>query len=160
MKMQKLLIAVLLGMFAALSVAQPEDAALRKDAEAFMARAEKLVASGSPQLWSLFHPNYTAVDTQGKRKNLAEFKQQWGQMAASTKDLSIKLNVKHVRGNENEAFLWVEEVLHFTARENGRWIKKVSTTRWAETIVKTSTGWRFMYSQELPMDEPWPFKVG
>jgi fructose-1,6-bisphosphatase len=160
MKMQKLLIAILLAMFATLSVAQPEDAALRKDVENFMAKTERLIASGSPQLWSLFHPNYTAVNTQGKRKNLAEFKQQWRQMASTTKNLTIKLNVKHVRGNESEAFAWVEEVVHFTVKENGRWVKQISTTRWAETIVKTSTGWRFMYSQELPMDEPWPFKVG
>jgi hypothetical protein len=160
MKLQKLVVGLLLSALAAFAAAQPEDVSLRKEMEGFYAKTERLIESNSPQAWSLFHPGYVMVDTQGKRSNLGQFKQMVQSMMSTSKMVNMQFNVKHVRRGINEAYVWLEEVAIFKQKVNGKWEEMKMTNRWAETLVKSGNSWKFMYSQQLPTDEPWPFKVG
>ncbi|MBN9504328.1 MAG: hypothetical protein BGO01_08425 [Armatimonadetes bacterium 55-13] len=160
MKIRVLLI-LAISVFAGSAFGQAEDPGLRKELENFFHRFDKLMKAGNTNgIFDLLAPDYTNVDTQGHRMNRGEFKEAVRNMTAQSKNISSKVTVKHVRGNQHEAIAWCEEVFVYTIREGNGWKTMKSTSRWAESLRKTDKGWVFFYSQELPKDEPWSFKTG
>jgi len=161
MKM-KVILAFLAAALSVIGYCQAEDPALRKELEGFMASFDKTVNTNNKAgFFSMFAPDYVNVDKQGKRSDLAQFKAMVNGMWSQSKGVRSKTLVKNVRGNGNEAVAWCEEVMIWKQPNgNGKWVEMKMTSRWAESVRKTPTGWKFYYSQELPTNEPWDFKAG
>lgn len=107
---------------------------------------------------SLFHPSYSEVDTQGRTRNFAQFKSLAKGMFDTQKDGKATSTVVHAQGGfGGEATAWVSVTMHFSTKVNGKWAPMKLTKRYADTLKRTSLGWKFAYSQELPIDDPWPF---
>jgi hypothetical protein len=156
----RLLIGLALSLISALAVSQGERPNLRKDLENYFAKVDTYIEKGNmPAFWALFHPGYYTVDTQGKRMELPAYKQMINGMAKGSKVVDSHIRVKNVQLQDQEAVAWIQHEMTWKEMENGRWVAKKSTTRWAENLVSSGSSWKFRSSQQLITNEPWTFKT-
>ncbi len=156
--MKKLLFLVAAVSLSASAFTQSEDPALRAELQKHYRQFDQFVTKLEiPSVLNMFHKGFTTVDVQGKAMNYPEVKSNYLQMVAATKDVTLKTTVVHVGGNFDEAMAWISVVVHYTAKQGDRWVKMKLTRRYAETLKRAPDGWKFFYSQGLPLDEPWPF---
>lgn len=157
-----MLMSLLLGALALTASAQPEDPQLRRELERFYAQHDRLLNAGrDTAVLKLYHPGFVAVDKQGKRTDYAQVKRQFAAMRANVRGARSKTVVKHVRRQgSDEAVAWAEATFSGKAKRGRRWVPFKSTIRFAETLKRTASGWRALYSQDLPADVPWSFRTG
>lgn len=157
----KLFLSGLLGLLTVAAMAQPEDAELRRQMQAFYARMDGYIAKGDTNaVVRTMDPNYVYTDVQGHRMGYAEMKTMMMNMQSTMKGAKSWTSVKHVQGNDQEAFVWVEMKTTYKRKKGTRWVAMNSTHRFAETHRRTQMGWKTVMTQELPIDEPWPFGTG
>ncbi|MEQ1936177.1 MAG: hypothetical protein ABL962_20160, partial [Fimbriimonadaceae bacterium] len=129
----KLLLLTLIALVSAIGVSQPENRQLRRSVENFYASMDKHASRGHfGEIIARLDKNYVCTDVQGHRMNRAE-------MAASMRDMSkmrdmrSKTTVRHVNGNSNEAFSWVEMKMTYKEMHRGRWVQMSKTHRLSQT---------------------------
>lgn len=156
----RLVIGLALSLISALAVSQGERPNLRKELETWFGKVDTYIEKGNmTAFWSLFHPGYYTVDTQGKRMELPAYKQMINGMAQGSKVVDSNIRVKNVQLQDQEAVAWIQHELTWKENVNGKWLAKKSTTRWAENLVSSGGGWKFRSSQQLITNEPWTFKT-
>lgn len=144
------------------ALAQGEKPGLRKEMEAYYAKMDTTVEKGSlNSFFALFHPNYYVSDLDGKRMNLAQFKQMITGMATSPdmKLVSHKSNIKNVQLQDQEVVVWLENTMSWKEKSGNGWVVKKLTTRWAENLVASGSSYKIKSSQQLMTNEPWSFKT-
>lgn len=155
----KLLLLTLFALASAIGVSQPEDTQLRRSVENFYASMDKHASRGHfGEIVSRLDENYVCTDVKGHRMNRAEMTASMRNMS-KMRDMRSKTTVRHVNGNANEAFSWVEMNMTYKEMRNGRWLQMSKTHRLAQTLVRGSKGWMVLMTQELPTDEPWGFST-
>lgn len=158
MKMKSLL-SLLLVMGIAVSFAQPERDAARRDAEALYKKEDALINAGKMNAFmNLFTEDFRYVDQQGKRMN----RNQFFAMVKSGMGMSgmkVSNRVWNVQLQDKELAVWVQMEFHWKERKNGRTVPMKATSRFCDTLRMTDEGWKFSYCQELPVDEHWTFKT-
>jgi hypothetical protein len=156
----KLVLGVLLTALSVGAFAQAERTQTRKEVEAFFAKFDSYINSGNLNgLFTMFDPGYYSVDTQGKRTYFPQWKAMVKSMTSSTKDVKSKITVKNVQLQDKEAVAWIQQQIWYKVNSGGRWMAKTETTRWAEQLKMTPSGWKSSSSQQLITNEPWSFKT-
>ncbi len=155
----KLYFITLLALLSAIGFSQPEDAQLRRSVENFYASMDKHAERGHyDKILARLDDNYVFTDVQGHRMTRAQMRDSLLGMG-KMRDMRSKTIVRHVRGNSNEVFPWVEMKMTYKQRKNGRWVQMTRTHRLCQTLVRGPQGWMILMTQELPTDEPWGFKT-
>lgn len=156
----KIVLGFVLMLASVVAFAQGEKPGLRKEMEAYYAKMDSIVMNGKlSTFFGLFHPNYYVSDLDGKRMNLAEFKQMIGGMASSMKIVSHKSTIKNVQLQDQEAVVWLQNEMVWKEPSGSKWVTKKVTTRWAENLVPSNGSWKLKSSQQLMTNEPWSFKT-
>lgn len=154
----KLLCGLLMLVAVVTAYAQAEDPALRKSVQSFYALADRYCSAGQfDKNMQMMTPDYVMVDKQGHQTTLAQLKSMMKSMHSMMKNMKSKTTVKQVQGNMQEAMAWVEMKVSYLAKQGAKWVPMTTTSRYAETLKMTASGWKTKYSQELPTNEPWNF---
>lgn len=154
----KLLFGLLFLIAAVTAFGQAEDPALRKSVQAFYAMGDKYCTAGNFEAcMNMMAPEYVMVDKQGHQKNRAQLRAEMKPMHSMMKVVKSITTVKQVQGNMQEAMAWIEMKVSFQMKKGAKWVPMTSTSRYTETLKMTPSGWKSVYSQELPTNEPWNF---
>lgn len=146
---------LLLAIFAASAgvFAQPENPAVRKAAQQFYRNFDTIIASENLKaLKSVMHPEFVMVDTEGNRMNRAAALKEMERMFKVLRDEKSMIKVDKVEGDLNEFTAWLTMKVSFKVQENGKWTSMTVTENFAETLVRTSEGYKVKFSQMLPRD--------
>lgn len=157
--MVRMMCALMALFVAGVACAQVEDAALRTEIQKLYRQVDQIaVKMDAEAMLALLHPNYVMISADGSSMNKKQMREFCDSMKGTMKDVKSTCTLKHVQSGGNEVTAWIEMVMEYSVKSGSRWTKMKSTHRIAETIVKTDKGWIFTMSQELPINEPWPFK--
>ena len=141
----------LLIVLSALSLAQAENPQLAKEVRQLYSAFDRAVNKGDYEGgFALLDPSFVAVDADGKRMSLKEFRAMVNSMKGQTKDMRSRITVQQVQGDTREAFAWITMIHSFSFRQGSTWQKVSSTEKFVETLKKTAGGWKITYSQVLP----------
>ncbi len=158
----RIVLGLLLVVSSMAAMAQNEKSGLRKEMETYYSKMDSMVMKAELNpFFALFDSNYYVSDLDGKRMNLAEFKQMIKGMVNNPgmKLVSHKSNIKNVQLQNQEAVVWIENVVTWKEKSGNGWATKKMTTRWAENLVSSSGSWKIKSSQQLMTNEPWSFKT-
>ena len=156
----KLTIAIALAVVSAHGLAQGENHAVRKQAEAFFMKADMMMNSNrAGDFANLLHPSFVWVGLQGERMTAKQFKAAVTNWSRTSRKMNSKTRIHNVQLQDMEVVVWTQQVITYEAKRNGKWMPIKDTTRWAETLRMTDGGWKLAFSQQLPMDEKWSFKT-
>lgn len=140
--------------------AQDEMANARKMATSFFAQADMAINKGNTKaFYGMFAPGYYNVDTQGKQMSWSQFKSSISMFMKQAKDIHSTTEIKNVQLMSDEEVVWTEQVITYSVKSNGRWVKMKETSRWAENLKMVDGKWKFASSQQLMTNEPWSFKT-
>lgn len=132
--------------------AQQEDAQLRREVQEFYGRWDRTMNSGNfNKLLDFMDPSWVMVGPDDRTVTLA----QMVEMGKSMKPGMVRsrIVVNSVQANGDEICAWITGTMSFRTSHRGKWTNV--TERVAETIRRTPTGLKFVYSQVLPNDGQW-----
>lgn len=129
----------------------PEDRALRKEVEATYAKWDSLIAKGDlAGMMTMLDASFVGLDLDGNvatKRDTERFMRQWLQ---SVREVRSFIRVEEIYPHGNEVEAWITMTLSFKTKKGGKWVEQSVTERFAETLKKTKTGWKFTHSQLLP----------
>ncbi len=105
----------------------------------------------------MYHPEFVAVDTQGRRMDFGQFEEAMiASIRRATRGVTSRV-VPQARPHPgpDEAVAWVEQTFVFKAETQVKEsVNRKETGRYAETFKRTASGWRVIYSRQLPTNDP------
>lgn len=141
-------------LFAALTatfaIAQPENPQIRKEVQAVYTKWDRLVAKADIEgMLALLAADFVSIDVEGNVHNRVEVAKMF-QTFKDVRDARSKIRVDHVYWDEQEAVAWVTMEASFLIKQGGKWERMTFAGKFAETLRKGPSGWKFVCSQELP----------
>lgn len=150
--MKRALPLLLAAALSACAFAQAENPNLRRLAQQFYRQWDQAVAKRDTKtLKSMFHPEFVAVMADGSKAGYRESTTQIDQLFAAYRDIVCTIKVDKVEGSEAELLTWATMTVRFRMKgSDGKWTETSFTEKFSETLVKTSSGYKFKFSQALP----------
>ncbi len=138
------------ALIATLASAQPENPQIRKEVQAVYTKWDRLVAKADIEgMLALLAEDFVSIDVEGNVHNRAEVVKEF-QAFKDVREPRSKIRVDHVYWDEQEAVAWVTMEASFLVKQGGKWERMTFTGKFAETLRKGPSGWKFVCSQQLP----------
>jgi ketosteroid isomerase-like protein len=133
------------------ALAQPESATLRKEIEATYAEFNRFVAKGDIKgVLNMLDKSFVQVDANGNVMTKDQLCKEMEAMMKTISSAKSKIVVNQIFDHGNEVVAWITMTMSFKMKQDGKWVPVSFTGQYAETLKKTPSGWKFIFTQEFP----------
>jgi hypothetical protein len=147
----RLALSFLLSLAATAVFAHPENPTLRHDVQKVYRSWENAVGRSQwKKIITMVHPSYHSVRADGRRMSYSEFAREVSSLSKFVRNPKARTTLLHVDGHGDEVVAWIEEDVSYRELRGKKWVPVKRKAFYADTLKRTPSGWKFVYTQELP----------